>query len=807
MRKSTLALFLAGAPLLVVVARAETLCLTAGAVDVVVATNAAKATRIAADEMTNLLSRVFGTAVPLVSIAAPGRKTIMLDGTTTDLPRDAFRIVIGKSGVRIEGCDSSAKDPESIIKLPGEQEWGPQFERATLFGVYEFLEKVAGCRFYFPGELGTIIPRRPTLNIPFGTVIKKPFFTVRRYGYADGAVPLSLLAEFGGKELDFKRANYYRLRMETEYVPCCHGLKKFRMLDRYGESHPEYFNLGADARRKNVPGRYRAGLFCFSSAVTNEVYEDIRAYLKGERFHVRNPKWKPNWLNWPNAFHGKVIDVMPQDDMSPCACEMCQAAYMGADPQNYATEQIWTFTRDLVRRLEADGFRDFQLTQMAYSPYGAVPKVDIPSRVRVMLAQQGPWCMSSSAQFDEERKRVRAWNSKLGRKVWLWNYADKVMNLNIPGPPLVAPRVWGGYYKAMAPDILGAFVESETERWLHNYLNYYVFSRVAWNPKTDIHAILAEHDRLMFGPAAGEMRQAFDIFERKWVRDVVAGRCDSPVGPAISPPSSHGLWRKVYSDETMSELERLFEVAVAKTVPDSLERRRAVLFRAEYLEPLVVERERAMPEIRAVLSRRVSAHSLDPNRPPFRLRPTVPWAPFRLIRDQQVATLVRVAKKGDELMVDFSCEEPRLKDRRSARRHRDDPKILEDDSVTLYISTDLRHEFYRITVNSSGSIFDAKCTRMPDGVPDGEDVSWNTASRVNVLDAEGGWRAEIVVSLAEIPWAAKQVVANFCRTRMLSGSPEVHIHYLWGEGTRNFQDCQNYTTILLEKPMCVQDAR
>lgn len=485
--------------------------------------------------------------------------------------------------------------------------------------------------------------------------------------------------------------------------------------------------------------------------------------------------------------------------MSPCACESCKAAYAGADPLNYATEQLWTFTRDLVRRLEADGFTDFELTQMAYVPYGAVPKVDIPSRVRVMVAQQGPWCMSSRAQFDEERSRIRAWNAKLGRKVWLWNYADKVMSLNIPGPPIVAPHFWGEYYKAVAPDVLGAFAESETERWLHNYLNYYVFSRVSWNPAVDVDAVLDEHDRLMFGPAADEMRRAFDIFESKWVRGVAAGRCDSSVGPAICPPTPHGLWRTVYSDETMSELARLFDAAVVKTAPGSLERRRVVLFRAEYLDPLVAVREKAMAEIRAVLARRVDAHSLTPDRAPFRLRPTVPWAPFRMIRDQQVATRVRVRKEGGAVTFDFACEEPRLKDRRASRRRRDDPKVLEDDSVTLYLSKDLRDEFYRLTVNSAGSISDAKCKRMPDGVPDGEDVSWDSAARVRVSDTEDGWRAEISVPLSEMPWAAKRVAANFCRTRMLSGSPEVHIHYLWGDGTRNFQDCQNYTTILLER--------
>lgn len=36
-------------------------------------------------------------------------------------------------------------------------------ERATLFGVYEFLMRYAGVRMYFQGEPGTIIPKTAAL--------------------------------------------------------------------------------------------------------------------------------------------------------------------------------------------------------------------------------------------------------------------------------------------------------------------------------------------------------------------------------------------------------------------------------------------------------------------------------------------------------------------------------------------------------------------------------------------------------------------------------------------------------------------
>ena len=38
-------------------------------------------------------------------------------------------------------------------------------ESATVHGVYEFLERYFGVRYYFPGELGTIIPRHSRVEI------------------------------------------------------------------------------------------------------------------------------------------------------------------------------------------------------------------------------------------------------------------------------------------------------------------------------------------------------------------------------------------------------------------------------------------------------------------------------------------------------------------------------------------------------------------------------------------------------------------------------------------------------------------
>ena len=170
----------------------------------------------------------------------------------------------------------------------------------------------------------------------------------------------------------------------------------------------------------------------------------------------------------------------------------------------------------------------------------------------------------------------------------LWNYPDKVdcWNLEMKDIPQLAPRAWASYYRAVAPHVTGAFAESESDRWLYNYLNYYVFSRVCWNPDADVEAILAEHHRLMFGSAAKEMAEFFDTLEKCWMK-VVAKPFDTPLGPGVcAAPTDEELRRDIYSPQVLSRFAALLRAAESKVAPSSLEARRIALFRREYFEPL-----------------------------------------------------------------------------------------------------------------------------------------------------------------------------------------------------------------------------
>ena len=534
--------------------------------EIVVREGAPSATRLAAEELNFFLARIFGAPLPVVAQRTAGKTAIVLGDAAEDsgaagvhgLPSSAGRavsmkpphdrdgyIIEAKDGVvRIVGNDDDVPDPVATAALPDEAPWQPCFRRGTLFGVYAFLERFAGVRMYFPGELGTCVPKTSRIAVPEGRITESPAFSVRRYGYADGPVPKELLDGSAGRsvpsppqmdETSFKRLNWYRLRMETAHLACCHGAK----------TH------------------------CLAPETWDAIYTNACAILA--------------------AAQG-VFDAMPKDGFTwarHCPCDWCAKNIpFSRWDTGFATDLVWRRTAELASRL-ASRFPHARVSQMSYIPYARIPTNEIPGNVDVFVARRGPWA-EGTAIGEREKDEVRAWHAKLGRKVSLWNYPDKVecWNLEMKDIPQLAPRAWACYYRAVAPHITGAFAESESDRWLYNYLNYYVFSRLCWNPDSDVEAILAEHHRLMFGAAAKEMADFFDMLENCWMK-VVARPFDTPLGPGVChAPTPKELCTQIYSPAVLARLDASLVRAAEKVAAGSLEALRIALFRREYFAPL-----------------------------------------------------------------------------------------------------------------------------------------------------------------------------------------------------------------------------
>ena len=557
-----------------------------GDVEIVVVPGATPTTRFAAEELQSLLGELLGDRIPVVDGAGSGKAQIVLENAP--LERDEFRIRADAAARRVTISGRDSKD--DVGKLVREGRFSTmRREKATLFGVYELLERFAGARFYFPGDVGTILPRASRVSVPAGEIRVKPAFSMRSiYFNGDGAWTDGSGAVREGVS-QAKALNWCRLRLETFNVPCCHGQTQLQYQERFAKTHPEYFCLLPDHRLKTLrrdtdpkhPLEYHPSQLCHTSGVWDEFYLDIKARLSGEKASTRGLS------KWGSNFRERYVDIMPMDGMPRCRCEKCQAAYARypVDERDFATDLIWGNVAKLVNRLNAEGF-DATYTMMSYGPYGRIPDFDLPSNILVKVATPGPWFGKFAKLQEEQFDKIRAWYGKTGSKVSIWTYPGKYARYQAPCVVQMTPRAYGRYFTRMAPFIVGAFCESESDRAIYNYLNYYVFARIAWNPDTDVDALISEHHRLMFGAAAPMMAEFYDALERKWM-DGFLRTPDKVSYENVENriPNVLELATSVYSPSVLAGWDSLFDRAEAAVADDADCLRRVKFMRAQLLEP------------------------------------------------------------------------------------------------------------------------------------------------------------------------------------------------------------------------------
>jgi len=755
---------------------------------IVIAPGAPRTVKFAASQMQELLSAVLGAKIPVTTAPAAGKHNIRL-GLTPDaakaglvpekLARDGFYIKTVGSDIFIAGIDDPKTIPETEIARGGA--WA-LYEHATLFGVYDFLERFAGVRFYFPGELGTILPKKGALSIPSIDIIERPDFKVRSYSaFTDGIY-------FEGDKRDAiinprKNLNMLRYRFHTEYLPCCHGIQGFGFVHRFGKSHPEYFALMSNGKRYNDPDLQFPGQLCWTSGIREEIYQDLKSYFSGKPASERGVYWNKK-VCWAFPYFRKpYVDIMPQDSFYRCSCQKCEAAYDRDKGRHYATTLIWDHVTAMGRRLKKEGIPG-QLNMMAYPPYRAIPKVEIPDNINVMVAEGGPWCTSPKA-IAEQDGEIIAWSKKLGRKVWLWNYVNKLGTTELKGVPAPTPRAVGAYYQRVSPYIFGAFMESECDRFLYFHLNFYIFEKVAWNNKFDYGKALDEYYKLMFGPASATMQKIMERFEEIWLKKIYGRVVDTPLGPVAAVPSDYDLWHQIYSPEMIAQITAEFDLAAKQAGKETLFSKRIALFRREFLEPLTAAAKEYLAKTNAVKGV-FFRFGGDP----------IHLAPASLgngkIKPGLVDTKISASLNARSLDFTIDCEEPKFAETVAVQRKYNDPDCWRDNSVEIFVnpSGDRRH-YYQLIINSKGCLTDYAWDRP--GKNNVQDPSWHSDAKAAVIPVKGGFQVKVSIPRASLPGLKETgFPVNFGRSRILVKQGSEQAYYCWSRYANGFHDLENY---------------
>jgi hypothetical protein len=786
-----------------------------GQVEVVVHPEAGPVTRYAARELAEYLSRILEQEVPLQSSPADGVTSLLVGISPysrqagiddSRLCRDAFIIKSIGQDIYLLGRDDSKADPASNARRKGGI-WAQYYERGSMFAVYDFLERFGQVRFYFPHEMGVLVPQAP-IALPEIDIYDRPDWESRMISqYCGQGLEEEPQAELFAVTLTpcKNRWGAY-LRLQTKYVNNCHGLALLGYAERFGESHPEYFALRSDGRRYCDPAMQHTGQLCYNSNIMEEIYQDARAFLTGQSAASRGviTRWGVVWD--PTGHQPGIFGMMPQDGFNPCLCEKCRPIKEAG--QQALSNFIWSKVVWLCQRLAADGI-DGYVSNMAYYPYNLVPEVEIPENVLVMVAVRGAWMLSNPVGWKRDLQLVRDWNAKLGRRTWLWNYSGKFGSLGMPTIPSWTPQAVGKFYLEIGPEVHGAFMESECDKQIYHAMNYYVFGKVGWDNRTDVTALLQEFYQRMFGPAAATMQGIFQRYEELWL-EKVGGRCiDTPLGPTSAPPSAAELWSDIYSAAELERQAAAYALAEEQSAGAPEYQSRVRYMRQQFLEPTLAAAAEYRSLNDAISSFRVAIPILAAS-PALELDGQATeefWSAASELHLQalknhpvdapRLRSTVRLAQDAEHIYMFYHCAEPELAGMVATQREFDDQEIWIDNGLEIFInpSGDRKH-YFQFIINSLGCVSDASRTCL--GKKTIGDWSWNGNLRVKIAIVDGAWQAEIVLPKAGLgAFAEGGWVANFCRNRVVGGS-ELYSWSPFLEG--GFHELENFGTILNALP-------
>lgn len=342
-----------------------------------------------------------------------------------------------------------------------------------------------GCRWYFPGETWTIIPRKPTIQGAWDLRQTPDYRTSRNMFYGTGAYGRTN-SEYRQWRLRNKMAGPAPINIGHTW----YGIKNRKELIK---ERPDIFAFYQGRRQRYQP--------CFANPEMIQVMTDYA--LAGAR-------------------NGRTsISLSPPDGPGFCEGEECLAFLGGSDHfeshrsifskrpngelANVTSETLFSAVNKVAESLETE-YPDVQLGCYAYSSYAHPPTFDLHPNVFIQVTRG---FRNTPLTWDEQ---MRAWGrraKKLGvREYW------SVYQWDYDVPALIKGR--------MFPDVLQASVRrfhrdynitamsaEAGNNWSSRGMSYYLAAALLWDVDADIDALIRDFYRQAFGPAALPIQRHF----------------------------------------------------------------------------------------------------------------------------------------------------------------------------------------------------------------------------------------------------------------------------------------------------------
>lgn len=496
--------------------------------------------RYAAEELQAFIEKATGARLPIAPAAqAPAEGTLVLVGRSAasaafelDTPTrpEGLRVATFPRGLAILGEVA----PKETNRLDYE------LDRGTLFGVYEFLERVVGYRFYFADkqdpDLGTVTPSVKDVSVPARYTLElAPDFPHRVAAFATWEDPIGCMRCTREGAADAFYTNHSDPRWGQVYR----------------QNHPEYFALQKDGTR-------HPGNLCHSEpAVVAQRIADVEEFDK-------SGKWSVGWVR-PSP---KYVAFVPRDVAAGCHCQ-CPDCLRRARPLEargrYGTASNIIFHHGAeVARAIARRWPGRRLAMAAFRDYTIVPDFDLPENLDVMVNQMYTSTMGKEAYWHERNMQImREWFAKVGcrrERLLVWNYLCwPAFWTNMP---LIFPHYLQKWLRDTYEISSGEFVNPPGANRQLDHFMCWLWHRLMWDRNADVDALLRDYGEKFYGPAAGPMKALYEIaidrYENvKWSR---------PLDESYIPAEL--MYLESFPSAPVAQMKQRFADALAACPPD-----------------------------------------------------------------------------------------------------------------------------------------------------------------------------------------------------------------------------------------------
>jgi hypothetical protein len=366
----------------------------------------------------------------------------------------------------------------------------------TVYGAYGLLGKL-GVSFYAPGC--EVVPKRADLVIPDCELRAEPHYEWRGL---TGDMKL-------GQSPEDDMGDPGAIGEPGSWVHSADFLVPF---DKYSEEHPEYFALGKDGTRlRRDPKRHRFDVhLCLSNPEVRRISAERMLYLI---------KRQPDRM-----FFG----VSQGDGFAWCECDQCKA--LDGVPGEEMTDRLLEYANYIARAVAAE-YPEKRILTLAYTFATSPPPRRVLPEPNVMV-QFCPYpgrvdCQSHDLTCEQNARGLadlKGWLAKCPDSMYIFDYPCGYQNYYEPFGSFYAMKrkldcyaengIRGIYYCGVPTSFRDLFI--------------FVQSRLLWEPKQDVEALIGEFMRAYYGPAAPHVREYFRYFHSEIERRNIHQMCEGP---------------------------------------------------------------------------------------------------------------------------------------------------------------------------------------------------------------------------------------------------------------------------------------